>query len=975
MATKSETKVARLTAGLKNLSTAMKEKKTEWDKLVSGDMPETNYSRKLIKKFINDYRALIEDVREVLKKIREEKFELPPEFQTLIKELNSTLHEVPTIKNRSVSDTSMQTIELADLVIAEASHKLKIPEEAPLLPLASAAPKFDALQVVNDAYAQSGSPVVAAVTTPRRNSWDELTALATITAKMEKFERDKYPPTKFQFERIHLSNGQQIIAVSSKGEKLTTSERNHMKSHTLALRKLSLIAGVMYMLNESPSFMATDPAQKQAVINKLTELANTIDETEDQSLDSINKFFDHLVGDIHSVLTPKPSHEFVVRNIRNAERYFVAEYSQGKIVANETRMDGQAFVQLDIPVGNQLSDAQKQEYMRIHDVNNLPKWFLALPQWERDWFVNKVPATLSDQRWEKFTALFISANMQHIPGVKNARMNYLYQQSDQGLKKLSTSLKMSTLDPYEMPDSEKAKICKMNAEQVLPMLSSGSDRLIMFNSLLSDVNIMSIEDGTMVQSQTKALGSTEVAGKATIAVGNDSTNLTRMLVPFTREPRFLTRWAHIDKIMDYYEKNKASQGFEQNPLIQEAVSNLRDLRRKFHPFALFSKRNFNAHKAAYAGILVEAMGGMVSTNCKSGKDRTGLDELYRAAMRIYFERYHRLPHIDDNAEERKKFVDIFVTLFNSLKIQEAAAFNSPGAFGIIDNARVLSGDIRKALGKDYGASIGIGNLNKGKAARRDEAAAVKERKSQDKRPEEKLVAEAPLAKSIAIPLPPPKYDANNQLYYGETAAVTSTKEEAVKQVQEHLQTSAPMPATGSVTIASSQNTADQQFRYVNHDIVDPLHQVHIRGGSVQSSDPTLKTCRADFYFDDVSKFNAIPRKSDSVAFIPRVSIPGLLIMQWAIAKVSELKEQNGLNYALKFEPGPSSKMILPKVGIEALQLAAKLLQQEMEPSKGISVSQKQLDYLRHLAQTEWRGKLFAAPAAAPTPQPQAGPTI
>lgn len=43
-------------------------------------------------------------------------------------------------------------------------------------------------------------------------------------------------------------------------------------------------------------------------------------------------------------------------------------------------------------------------------------------------------------------------------------------------------------------------------------------------------------------------------------------------------------------------------------------------------------RNKEEYKIALKRLLVEGMGGVIINNCKSGKDRTGLSEIYQHAM-------------------------------------------------------------------------------------------------------------------------------------------------------------------------------------------------------------------------------------------------------------------------------------------------------------------------------------------------------
>lgn len=193
-----------------------------------------------------------------------------------------------------------------------------------------------------------------------------------------------------------------------------------------------------------------------------------------------------------------------------------------------------------------------------------------------------------------------------------------------------------------------------------------------------------------------------------IISGNDALNILHWLAT--------DDWQHAEKIMVY--ANKFLQQLQGQTLtvtqknhchmIQATLEQLEELKHTANRF----DPNRQAFKTAYLFILCQALGGYTSINCKSGKDRTGLAEIYQNAMLIYHDLYQKLPAYNDDAIDRQNFINIFCDLFNSLKTHEAAASNSPGAFGIKDSALVLCTDIAQALGENYSKSNQRANLNK-----------------------------------------------------------------------------------------------------------------------------------------------------------------------------------------------------------------------------------------------------------------------
>ncbi|MCW5583328.1 MAG: hypothetical protein KIT56_05510 [Gammaproteobacteria bacterium] len=264
----------------------------------------------------------------------------------------------------------------------------------------------------------------------------------------------------------------------------------------------------------------------------------------------------------------------------------------------------------------------------------------------------------------------------------------------------------------------------------------GIKPLVFIQSLLSDTLGGSI-DNKLTAKQMKAILSikNEYKGIELIA-GNEPVNILRIFAIQDKK-----RWEYVNQVIEYSNKFVAAINSRHGSLtekqknrldlIQAArieLEKLQSSKGKHRKLMITEGRNFEAYKAAYLSILVEAMGGIVSTNCKSGKDRTGIDEIYRHAMILYFEEKKKLPSFTDTGEDRQRFTEIFTHLFNTMKAQEAASANTPGSFGLKDSAKMICGDIASALGKTYKASNERAAMNKPQVFYEDEKRQHKESK-------------------------------------------------------------------------------------------------------------------------------------------------------------------------------------------------------------------------------------------------------
>lgn len=591
--------------------------------------------------------------------------------------------------------------------------------------------------------------------------------LEALRLMIRKYEAQKYPARLYDYARENiLVDGEtmDVIHVKYKGGVPTDEENDEIINAGLAVRKLNLISSIIYAIQFSKIYLDATQLEKEVIVEKLIvlmgemidpKLAAARRETLTPSAE-MNEFVDTLVNRINSTLDldTKEDYDDTLRKIRNAERYFVAVNNKQRILMFESRINDNDIYQIDIPIGNRLTLEQKKEFVKIHRdvVADRPVWFNQLPQWEQDWFKKNVPVQLDDD-WDEFESLYQSSAMQHIPGIKNARYNHLISVDADGKETLlSKCLKAGTLVPYEMPLTSQAQVeaAMLTAEQALDSLQAvakekfheawgdieGIKPLVLVQSLLSDTTLGG-GDNQLTRIQKQAIESIINKDKYSgvkIINGNEPQNFLRLFAQQDSK-----RWEYADSVINdaltfldaIQDKDLSADQRKRVLMIQSALQeldNLKQLTSFTNPNDIIKRRNYEAFKVAYLGVIVEAMGGVVSTNCKSGKDRTGLDEIYKHAMTLYFELYGELPSFNDEDEKRQAFIDIFVSLFNTMKTHEAAAANTPGSFGLKDDAMMLCKDIARELDTSYLLSNVRAAINKPPLFTADEAKQAKQRK-------------------------------------------------------------------------------------------------------------------------------------------------------------------------------------------------------------------------------------------------------
>lgn len=653
---------------------------------------------------------------------------------------------------------------------------------------------------------------------------DDPNALTKIRDNLLLLDQLKLPPSKYRCQRKKVSMegvSKNLLLIScdltNNQTALTDEEKEHKKKYCNAIRKLSLIGGILTHL-KSNHFLTASKEQQESIqkilIKNANEILSALKSGEKKTVNSkedTDSFINQLSKEISAITKEKTSD--IIDKIWKAERYFIAEYDNGTILATETilpptavqstshpdqtqekqaeqaigkekgarmltklrekqfnigeakkLLSNNAYFQIDVPC-TQLTQELKNEFSAIYDTPP-PYWFSVLSEWEKEWLKERIPdpatKTMTFAAYEaaldQFATIFQSSAMENLPGIKNARTNYLIMKNDRGqFEIVSQSMKSSSFVPYEVPDdqtssSECLRLTCLNAEQVLREAEKQAEQrfnskwgnlfeegesfpkpLILIETLLSDIATIAKSDLKLANLQNEAIDSLIENNKLRscdlFRLGDPTNNLGKavevqsLVLPQSifakRQSPHSQRWKKIEELLLYafrfrsmIEAKAQSQKLTPSQkrdlaILNEAILSLQRLETKR---SFTSSMNKRALKAAYTEILVEAMGGMVVSHCKSGKDRTGLDEIEKHALHIYQIRHGKLldPNVifdtkhPEYTATREKYTQIMLELLISQKIQVAAGRNALGSDGIKDNesSGILHTEVRKKGGQE-----------------------------------------------------------------------------------------------------------------------------------------------------------------------------------------------------------------------------------------------------------------------------------
>lgn len=112
--------------------------------------------------------------------------------------------------------------------------------------------------------------------------------------------------------------------------------------------------------------------------------------------------------------------------------------------------------------------------------------------------------------------------------------------------------------------------------------------------------------------------------------------------------------------------------------------------------------NYQLHLAGLEEIIYLSTGNISQGNCKSGKDRKGVEGTYRSALLRYYNQYGEFPPAAPDTEgRRKEFIRIFVEMFVAGHEAIMSEFNAAGCRGQKALKAILPGDIYQTIKQEH----------------------------------------------------------------------------------------------------------------------------------------------------------------------------------------------------------------------------------------------------------------------------------
>jgi hypothetical protein len=487
---------------------------------------------------------------------------------------------------------------------------------------------------------------------------------------------------------------------------------------------------------------------------KLTEGLNTsinvlLDEThkliEQQSVELphysriVNRLIENLAT--MSKLTEK--------DIALGEAYWAWQVYERPTRESEIKMTGQnAEVSLHIAesaIKPHLTDLQKGVLIQIHN-SPIPDWVMTLRNWEKKYLKTIIPKDITGD-WSGYEKV-LPATLRRIPGLSNATQRLFVFTDSDGREIKKRGYRQGVPTAYAMPSSHYQTSAEENIRQMLEAIKSNvkqdfqaywglpegsrlqSPVLLLGllthkehgNTLQTLIDTEILYSGVTLSGEENNTQRTQDKSTAIRSLQADYPDIT--LLDLNIGVNIGRGWVlgvPVDNFINKVEEILAAIRTEKKPLSQllqtratEADAAISAL--KIHNgIPLRRDRNKDLFSAALCHYVTEKLGGSVITNCKSAKDRTGLEIIMADAIDIYVRIYGEFPKYDENnLAKREQFINIFKAIFDSQHHQLIANDNSPGSQGIKDEG-MLDEDIIESLGQTYTLGKKIADLNKPKS--------------------------------------------------------------------------------------------------------------------------------------------------------------------------------------------------------------------------------------------------------------------
>ena len=395
----------------------------------------------------------------------------------------------------------------------------------------------------------------------------------------------------------------------------------------------------------------------------------------------------------------------------------------------------------------QLTASQKEMLLQVHQTPK-PVWAHQLAAWELHYLQIIIPQKINGD-WSSYQKV-LPATLRRIPGLSNATQKTIKFTDSTGKIFTKRSYRQGVPTAYAMPPDYYQPVAEENIKQMInaiqtdvkedfqrywnlsksspikaPLLLLGLlthkehgnilQTVIDTKLVYTDFTLSGEENNTQrTQDKSAAIDSIqkqdEYPGLKLIDL-NIGVNIGRGWLTGVPIDDFI---AQVVVLLESIQATTTSSTESIQARLQEATTAIAEL--KAHNVKpLTSGRNKDLFTAALCHYVTEKLGGSVVTNCKSAKDRTGLEIMMADAIDIYTRAYAQIPRYDETDEiKRQHFIHIFKAIFDSQHHQLIASDNSPGSQGIKDEG-MLDSDIAKSLGETYTLGKNIAGLNKPKS--------------------------------------------------------------------------------------------------------------------------------------------------------------------------------------------------------------------------------------------------------------------
>lgn len=416
--------------------------------------------------------------------------------------------------------------------------------------------------------------------------------------------------------------------------------------------------------------------------------------------------------------------------------------------------------QSDTPRPSRLTPGQKSSLVQIHDVQ--PQWFLDLPVWAQKALLRIVPKEVGDPEdsaglWRQYERCR-PAILRQLPGEANALTHELKMthrdSKDCVVREVRTrALRQGVPSSFNMKSQQEreasaAENLKQLLDEQLPQAKRRFENFWGIDCHADLISLPALTLGLVTPSvQASRLGSLINRSGANGAEDNDrfvrekelalqrymegkpepacfishppqylltyrdgsevqlfNLNVplnSQLSLPVTPNRDFIAFVRQMHLNLSEQVKNQKAIG-ESKDTIGERTERLAHIESALNRLTglppSMPDRNRNLYLAALYDVVMQLMEGLASGNCKSSKDRRGVELIMADAMLIYLEECQalglpaRIPAYDDQGPERQRFVEIFCQLYASAHQLLLAHDNSLGAAGIKDE-HVLDHDM------------------------------------------------------------------------------------------------------------------------------------------------------------------------------------------------------------------------------------------------------------------------------------------